>query len=145
MYLENYWYVAAVADEIGGEPLGRIVLDRPIVLYRKADGVAVALEDRCCHRRAPLHKGRVVGDALQCGYHGFVYDAAGRVIEVPGQSWVPPGAAVKSYRLVERHKWIWVWIGNPESADESRVPDFRWRDSAGWAATGARMSIACNA
>jgi vanillate O-demethylase monooxygenase subunit len=144
MYVENTWYVAACADEVGREPLGRIVLDRPIVLYRKEDGAAVALEDRCCHRRAPLHKGTVVGDALQCGYHGFVFDAAGKVIEIPGQSRIPPDAAVESYPVVERHQWIWVWIGDPARADEALVPDFHSHGGAGWAAAGTRLGIACN-
>src|SRR5690348_2345395 len=75
-FLRNAWYVAASADEIGRTPLSRLLLAEPVVLYRREDGTPVALEDRCCHRRAPLSKGNVIGDRLQCGYHGFTFDAS---------------------------------------------------------------------
>src|SRR5579863_3064841 len=59
-FLRNSWYVAAQADEIGRAPLGRILLSEPVVMFRQEDGTPVALEDRCCHRRAPLHKGKAL-------------------------------------------------------------------------------------
>ena len=66
-----------------------------MVLYRDTDGAPVALEDRCCHRSLPLHRGRVKGDYLQCGYHGLTFDADGQCVEVPGQSTVPPRRQVQ--------------------------------------------------
>src|SRR3974377_2452185 len=110
-FLKNCWYVAAQADEVGVAPLGRTLLGEPVVLYRKEDGTAVALEDRCCHRRAPLSKGVLIGDALQCGYHGFPFDAAGACIRIPGQDRVPLGIGVRGYPLVERHAFLWIWMG----------------------------------
>ena len=65
MYLRNTWYCAAETKELGHEPLGRVFLNEPVVLYRKADGAPIAFEDRCCHRRAPLSKGRIEGDGLR--------------------------------------------------------------------------------
>jgi len=47
VFLRNSWYVAAWDREVGRAPLGRVLLDEPVVLYRKEDGEAVALEDRC--------------------------------------------------------------------------------------------------
>ena len=60
MFMRNCWYVAAWDHEIEDRPLGRILLNEPVVLYRKADGTPVALEDRCVHRQAPLSLGEVV-------------------------------------------------------------------------------------
>ena len=85
MFLRNYWYVAAWNDEVSRVPLARTVLNEDIVLFRKLDGTVVALEDRCAHRRLPLSAGTLVGDSLQCGYHGLVYDCAGKCIKIPGQ------------------------------------------------------------
>ena len=76
-FLENCWYVASWADELTREPLGRTLLDRPIVLYRQVDGTPVALEDRCCHRALPLSLGTIEGDDLRCGYHGLKFDGQG--------------------------------------------------------------------
>jgi phenylpropionate dioxygenase-like ring-hydroxylating dioxygenase large terminal subunit len=54
MFLHNCWYVAGWSHHIAADSLvSRTMLGEPIVLYRKADGGVVALEDRCCHRLAP--------------------------------------------------------------------------------------------
>ena len=58
MYLQNAWYVAGWSNEITGKPLGRTILNEPIVFYRGKDGRVVALEDRCCHRGMPLSPAR---------------------------------------------------------------------------------------
>ena len=73
-FLRNHWYVAARAEEIDRRPFARTILETPLVLYRTADGTAVVLKDSCCHRALPLSMGSVIGDDLQCGYHGLVFD-----------------------------------------------------------------------
>jgi len=54
-FLRNCWYVAGWDHELPADGLmARTIIDEPIVLYRKGDGGVVALEDRCCHRHAPM-------------------------------------------------------------------------------------------
>ncbi|MGH8701968.1 MAG: Rieske 2Fe-2S domain-containing protein, partial [Burkholderiales bacterium] len=85
MWLRNCWYVIAWDHEIPGDGfLARTVLGEPMLVYRTAAGRLTALEDRCCHRHAPLSKGRREGDHIRCGYHGLMFDAAGVCVEVPG-------------------------------------------------------------
>ena len=93
LFLRNHWYVAAWSDEIGRRPLARVVLGDYLVLFRREDGRAVALENRCPHRNLPLSEGRLVGDALECGYHGMVFDCSGACTHLPGEA-VPPGDEV---------------------------------------------------
>ena len=65
-FLKNCWYVAAQDHEVARmQALRRLILNEPVVMYRKRDGSAVALEDRCAHRQAPLSKGQVRGDNIQ--------------------------------------------------------------------------------
>ena len=78
MFLRNAWYVAALDSELGAAPLARTICGEPLVLYRTASGRPVAMRDRCAHRGAPLLRGKVVGETIQCGYHGLRYDASGR-------------------------------------------------------------------
>ena len=144
MYLRNRWYCAAVSDELGAAPLGRIFLDEPVVMYRKGEGAIVALEDRCCHRRAPLSKGKIEGANIRCGYHGFLYDATGQVIWVPGQEKVPPGAKVRAYPLVEKHGFAWIWMGDPARADAEGIPDFHWNDDPEFAAVAGLLPVAAD-
>jgi vanillate O-demethylase monooxygenase subunit len=141
MYLKNCWYVAAWDHEVGAKPLARTILDRPVVLYRASDGKPVALEDRCVHRQAPLSIGSVEGDNIRCGYHGLLFDRTGACIRVPGQTRVPPGAAVRSYPVVERWRWVWIWMGAPERADPALIPDYHWNDDPEWVSVGDRFHV----
>lgn len=128
MFIRNTWYIAAEPQELGGRPLARTILDVPLVLFRTASGVPVALDDRCPHRFAPLSLGRVVGERIQCGYHGAQFDASGACALVPGQSVLPPKARVRSYPLHEKHGYVWIWLGDPGGADDtSTIPAFLWR------------------
>jgi vanillate O-demethylase monooxygenase subunit len=106
MLLRNAWYIAAWADEIGDKPLARRICSEPIVLFRDGSGKTAALADHCCHRAAPLHLGRVVESGIQCGYHGLVFDGAGRCVTIPGQELIPQGAQVRSYRTVEKDQLV---------------------------------------
>jgi phenylpropionate dioxygenase-like ring-hydroxylating dioxygenase large terminal subunit len=144
MFLKNCWYVAAESREVSRAPLGRVLLGDPVVLYRREDGSPVALEDRCCHRRAPLSKGKVIGDRLQCGYHGFTFDTSGACVVIPGQERVPATVGVRAYPVVERHRYIWIWMGEADKADPASIPDFYYNDDPNWAAVGACLHVEAN-
>ncbi len=147
MFAKQHWYVVAMADEVTDEPLGRRVLDEPIVLYRLADGTPVALADECPHRRYPLSLGRLVDDILVCNYHGFSFDCSGTCVAVPGQDNIPSRADVRAYPLVERGPWVFAWMGDPAAPDHSRLPDTPWLTSpdykvlAGMQPLAARYSL----
>ena len=117
------WWIAAYSNEVGREPLGRTILGMPLVFYRTQAGEAVALHGVCPHRMFPLARGRVVGDHLQCGYHGFTFDRAGACVAVPSQGGEPANASVRRYPAVERGGLVWVWTGEAELADEALLPD----------------------
>ncbi|MBS75619.1 aromatic ring-hydroxylating dioxygenase subunit alpha [Variovorax sp.] len=124
MFIRNCWYVVAWDHEIPAEGLfNRTVIGEPLLLYRTAQGEVVALEDRCCHRHAPLSKGRREGDCVRCGYHGLKFDARGLCVEVPGMATVPPRARVRSYPVAVRNRWVFVWMGEAERADTALLPD----------------------
>jgi vanillate O-demethylase monooxygenase subunit len=130
-YLRNAWYVAAWSDDLkDGQLLDRTVLMQPIVLYRKSDGKVAALQDRCPHRFAPLHMGKVIrGDRVQCPYHGLEFDASGACVLNPhGSKNIPSRARVRSYPVIEKHKAIWIWMGE-QPADAAKVPDFSVLDN----------------
>lgn len=125
MFLKNAWYVAAWSDEVSRTPMTRTICKEPVLLYRKEDGGAVAIGNMCPHRFAPLHMGKLVGDAIQCPYHGFVYGETGQCVHNPhvgGQ--ISPAMKVKSYHAVERYGMIWLWFGEADLIDETTIPDF---------------------
>jgi len=141
MFVRNAWYVAAWDHELSRSMLRRIVLEEPVVLFRTTEGKAVALEDRCCHRQAPLSMGRLAGDVVTCPYHGLQFDTTGRCIKVPSQEKIPPGARVRSYPVVEKNHWIWIWTGDPAKADPALIEDFHWLDDPAWRFGGSYLHV----
>ncbi len=144
MFVYNAWYVAAWSGDVTIEqPLSRRILGRPVVLYRTASGQVGALEDRCCHRGLPLSMGRVDGDRLQCSYHGLEFDVAGRCVRIPGQDRVPEHMKVRSYPVAEQDRLIWIWTGDAERADVSRIPSFPYHDDPKWPFIPYTQPVAC--
>ena len=131
-FLRNRWYVACWAADLTTDPLARTILGDPVALYRGSGGAPVALEDRCCHRSAPLSLGKVEGDKIRCGYHGLVFDPTGACVSIPGQSRIPPGAKVQSYPVVEKWGAVWIWPGAPDAAEPALIPNIFWLDDPGW-------------
>jgi phenylpropionate dioxygenase-like ring-hydroxylating dioxygenase large terminal subunit len=130
-FVRNAWYVASWADALGeGQLVARTIMDEPVVLFRRADGSIAAIEDRCSHRFAPLHMGKIIGgDRIQCPYHGLEFDGTGACVRNPhGAKNIPARTRLKSYAVVEKHKAVWIWMGDAP-ADEAKVPDFAVLDN----------------
>jgi len=138
----NQWYVVAGASEVGRSLLARTICDQHLVLYRTEDGEVVVLDDRCPHRGYPLSAGALIGDEVQCGYHGLRFSTCGTCVRVPGQDRIPSRADVVSRPVVEQGAWIWVWIGDPEHADHARLPSTPWFTDAAWASVDGMEPLA---
>lgn len=144
-YVLNTWYVAAWSHEVSRAPARRVICELPVVLYRRQDGTAVALADRCAHRSYPLSAGQVIEDGIQCGYHGFEFGADGACTRVPAQSIIPPRTRVPAYAVVEKDGWIWVWLGDQAKADPARVPDTHYMNDPHWVAVTHSFHFECRA
>jgi phenylpropionate dioxygenase-like ring-hydroxylating dioxygenase large terminal subunit len=81
---------------------------------------------------------------LRCGYHGLVYDRTGRVVWAPGQDKLPHGARVRTYPMVEKHGWLWIWMGDPALADPKDAPAYDKYDHPRWAAYDQRLPVKAN-
>jgi vanillate O-demethylase monooxygenase subunit len=135
MFVKNCWYVVGWSHEVPTDGfLSRVVINTPLVLWRDAEAKVIALEDRCCHRGAKLSMGRKEndGNCVRCMYHGLVFDRSGACVSAPAQERLPPQAKVRSFSVVEAHRWIWIWMGDPALADESLIPDTQWVDHPQW-------------
>jgi len=144
-WITNAWYVAAWDGEIGCEPLARTLLGVPVVLYRKLDGTPVALRDACPHRLLPLSMGIKEGDSLRCRYHGLKLTPDGTVEEMPIRTDAANRSiCVETYPVVERHRFLWIWLGDKQTADPALIPDL-WPCSAeGWVFDGGYNAVACD-
>ena len=145
MFLKDCWYMAAWAAELDeGKLIGRTLLEEPVLLYRGESGAAVVLDNRCCHRGALLSNGRREGDCVRCLYHGLKFDATGRCVQIPGQDMIPATACVRAYPVVEKHSWIWVWMGDPAKADERLIPPAVGLQDPAWTLRSGRLDYEAN-
>lgn len=125
--IRRAWYAAGFSHEFEtGVIQGQVIAGRPIVLWRTESGEVVALDARCAHKRFPLWDGRLLeGDVLECAYHGFAYGADGACVAIPALheqgDRIPRTARQYKYPLAERDGIVWLWPGEPELADESRI------------------------
>src|ERR1700693_1887461 len=126
-FLRNTWYVAAWCDEVQDRPLGRKILGEQVVLYRDAGRNIVAASDLCPHRFAPLHRGQVIEGVIECPYHGLRFNSDGRCVHNPdGDGKLPVGARLKTFPIIERWECAWIWMGNPQTVDASRIPTYEF-------------------
>ena len=145
MYLYNAWYVAAWDHEVGRQPMRQTIVGEAVALFRDRAGKPVALVDSCPHRRLPLSLGCVVGDNIQCGYHGMTFDRDGTCVEIPGQDKIPPAAHLRSFPVVERWNLLWIWMGDPALADPDAIIDIPHFSEAGWGINrGPAMDVKCH-
>jgi len=131
-WVRDCWYVAAWGGELQpGATLRRVLLGRPVVLWRTLAGQAYALEDRCPHRQAPLSLGRVEEAGLRCMYHGLVFDGGGRCVGIPSERNLP-NLSTPAIPLVERHSLLWIWAGQAGAENTDSIPDAHWLDDPAW-------------
>ncbi len=144
-WINNAWYVAAWDGEVGREPVARTICEIPVVMYRKLDGTPVAMRDACPHRLLPLSMGVKEGDSIRCRYHGLKLSSAGATEEMPlKHDRVIPSLCVETFAIVERHRFLWLWVGDRDRADPSTIPDL-WPCSApGWVFDGDYMPVQCD-
>ena len=143
MFIKNTWYVAcSVADlnALGDKPLGRTICNEQMAFFKGPDGQVAAVEDFCPHRGAPLSLGKVCNGKLVCGYHGLEMGCEGKTVHMPGQR-VRGFPAIKSYAVVERYGFVWVWPGDQAKADVAKMPVFEFFDNPAWAYGGGLYHV----
>jgi phenylpropionate dioxygenase-like ring-hydroxylating dioxygenase large terminal subunit len=142
-YLRNAWYMAGWESEIEGDALlSRKLLDRQMLLYRRADGEGyVMMEDRCAHRFAPLSLGRREGDRIVCGYHGLTYDRTGTCVRNPFSKQIPERAKVAVVPVSAKYGILWFWPGDASLAELGKISDFSFLSPT---ARRSRLVVAAN-
>ncbi|WP_260923959.1 aromatic ring-hydroxylating dioxygenase subunit alpha [Novosphingobium sp. 9] len=89
----------------------------------------------------PLSIGTLEGDEVRCGYHGLVFGPNGRCTHMPSQETINPSACVRAYPVVQRHRFVWVWPGDPAMADPGLIPELPWADDPEWAGDGSMTEV----
>ncbi len=130
MIERTLWHPVAGAGELGTDPLAARLLDDELVLWRDRDGRVQAFADRCPHRGTRLSLGRVVdGERLECPYHGWQFDAAGRCVAIPALPGFGPPATHGACAHAAREAYGLVWVRLETGGSE--LPAFAAEADAG--------------
>lgn len=124
--LKNIWYFALPSRDLKpGKMKSMVILGEPIVFFRKRTNEVSAIRDICPHRGIPLSYGQVVGDQVECPYHGWKFDSEGTCTEIPslcqGQELDCTKIKVKSYPVKEQQGIVWVFVGD-KGFDVTKAP-----------------------
>jgi phenylpropionate dioxygenase-like ring-hydroxylating dioxygenase large terminal subunit len=106
------WYGVGTVDELAPGAVAPLrYFGRDLVWFRGEDGPARVFDAHCPHLGAHLgFGGRVVGDGIRCPFHGWRYDGAGCLAEVPGLTKSPAALAIRSWPVAERNGFVHVWF-----------------------------------
>jgi phenylpropionate dioxygenase-like ring-hydroxylating dioxygenase large terminal subunit len=122
--LREVWYYAVTGRRLKpGAMMAKVILGEPLLIGRDASGAPFALRDICPHRAMPLSAGRFDGREVECCYHGWRFDSAGRCTAIP--SLVPTQRRdlgrirILRYLVREVQGNIWVFFGD----DPAAVPE----------------------
>jgi phenylpropionate dioxygenase-like ring-hydroxylating dioxygenase large terminal subunit len=128
--LRRFWYATVPLHDLVAGPKPFTLLGEPIVLFLDKAAEPVALEDRCCHRTAKLSKGWVKDGNIVCGYHGWEYDRAGKLVNIPQFPFDQPipDARARSFHCTARYGYAWVALDTPIGA----IPDIPEDTTAGY-------------
>ncbi len=121
--IRNQWYAVLDSSEVESRPVGLTRMGERLVFWRDNSGRVSCLKDMCVHRGAALSIGKVVEGRLQCPFHGFEYDASGRVCKIPayGSRYkVPERFKVSGYAVHEAHGFIFIYWGDEMPQTEPR-------------------------
>lgn len=117
-FVHDIWYFAGLKSDVKtGALIRRVIAGEPITLGRKKDGQIFALRDICPHRAAPLSRGRIIGDTVECPYHGWRFSAAnGACTAIPAltseQEMETSKIKVRHFPARQDGHLIWIYISS---------------------------------
>lgn len=125
--IPNQWYAVLDSAQVKKNTLiGVTRFSEKLVFWRDESDAVHCIFDKCCHRGASLCQGTLVDNHVECPFHGFLYDASGKVVRIPAngkQAKVAENYRVNAYQARDAFGFIWVWYGE-YSADLPEIPFF---------------------
>jgi len=117
--IPNQWYAIAEPHEVKtGKLKAMRRMGQDLVLWRDQEGKLSCMLDLCPHRGAALSAGKIMGDCIECPFHGFQYDTEGNGKFIPANGRntpVPKAFKAETFTVREAHDFIWLWYGEPQA------------------------------
>jgi len=124
------WYAVRPSSQLAP---GQVVTIRQFgeerVLYRTESGRACLVDPICPHLGAHLERGRVEGEELVCGMHGFAFAPDGECSRIAYGTRPPHNARVTHHPVDEVNGLIWLYNSIDGSPPAWKLEPLDWK---GW-------------
>lgn len=119
------WFQVAWSDEINVGDVHRMTyFDLDMVAWRAESGAVTVMDAYCEHLGAHLgYGGTVVGEVIQCPFHGWQWNNEGRNVCIPYEDRPNRGRRIRTYPVVERNSSIYIWHDTEGREPYFDVPD----------------------
>ena len=142
---KNCWYpIIFIRDFSNKFPYAFTLYNEPLVLFEAKNGQLACLKDICPHRAAKLSDGQLIEGKIECLYHGWQFDLAGKcqhIPQLPKEAAIPRQACVESFVVVKKQEIVWLWRGEKELANEDLIPTIANLDSASFVVTDFAIDL----
>jgi len=131
----NFWYPAEESANITDAPLKLQMLGLQFVLWRDQEGRAQCVSNTCTHRGGSLGDGRVVGNCIQCPYHGWLFNGDGACERIPSLgplAQIPDRARIDAYPVEERYGLVFVFLGDLAEEERPTIMPIDEYEQPGW-------------
>ncbi|XP_060600576.1 cholesterol 7-desaturase nvd-like [Ruditapes philippinarum] len=130
----NGWFGVIESWKLKREPVYVSVLGEQLVVFRDEKGEAHILDAYCPHMGANLGVGgRVVGDCIECPFHGWKFRGYdGKCTEVPYSEKVPDFAKIKAWTSAELNGWVHIWYHAEGVEPTWKIPELKEITSGTW-------------
>lgn len=138
MYI-NFWYPICTTEELNEESPRRVeLLGVRLAAFRDTEGNAQVLADTCVHRGGSLSTGKVIGDCIQCPYHGWEFNGDGQCTKIPSMPDQKPPARAKvdSYPVQEKYGIVFAFLGDLPESERPPLHEVEEFEQEGWQFSG---------
>ncbi len=122
------WYWALPSKDLKWD--GKVELNifgEKLLLYRGHSNQVYCISAHCPHMGAHLKEGKIEGDSIRCGFHGWKFSGDGICTGIPcGKNKLDPKHIPKrsSYLTTEKYGMIWINSDPDAKLENSPVPYF---------------------
>lgn len=118
-YLRMFWQPVHLSSRLKiGRPVPVRILGEDFTLYRGHGGEAHMVAARCPHRGLSLAVGRVMGDEIECYYHGWRFAPSGQCVAQPAERCgYAEKVRIPAYPVRESRGLVFAFLGEGEPPD----------------------------
>jgi phenylpropionate dioxygenase-like ring-hydroxylating dioxygenase large terminal subunit len=143
----NFWYPVVNSKDLADKPLKVRILSTDLAVFRDSAGQARVVANVCSHRGGSLAGGKVLGDHLQCPYHGWRFDGGGvchRIPSLGASARAPARSRIDAYPVVEKYGIVFAFLGDLPEGERPPMLEIPEYGRDGWRATWMTYQVNYN-